>query len=1455
MDAADLVRDIKKIRQRGALRTRFEDAPAVYAALTRFRPSTGVELRPADLREFLADSLDLMEDRKFAEALGPALGMDDMGRGSADRRADFAAVFDLSAETVRRADGLENQAFELLAQTIVYLVEGSPRTPSVEPPVKSDEDVGATPSLPISSGPTLGTSPQRITVNVPQDVGTTYQRRAFDDEIDMLWASGGDRRIWLRGGPGVGKSYTARRIVQESLSIGGRGADQLVIWVDSAKEESIAEAFSKAMDLLAGATAGQVSRDQMMAKARKLHSTLTASDWRWLVVFDNANPKSLLDSGLMPTGKSPNGRVLVTTLGSDIRMSDHGKIVTAGVFSADEADSFLLRQVDSRTGGPAETALANDSRRHSLAQTLNFHPLAVSIASATIIANAMTIPEWICEFEEVDRMDHAADSPDRGGYPHLISHTWQIALEKAAEGLPPGVARRAALVGAVLDPDGYPTWLWDHEALTSWVGNGEKLARRHGRPVVMQALEEYGVTEFVGRNWASGRLTMHQLAARAIRESAQSAELSELVDILTEAFLIRVTERKVEPASEFRRHLEVVLALTAISERSATTCRALLVYFHSGRGRELEVAAQRLEAQASVVEDVGGTTARAYFAQGFADNAIKREEGGDYEQAAPLWTRASELYEACLSDPNATPYERASWLFSIATAQDHLHNRAAASAAWEQSAQFITEALGSDVSVSERITLVSRIAELGEEIPDIPALRQALKETVEVAEELDLAVPEPEDLPDEDSLAETALSYMESGRFLHLAHHSLSAMRHLDHAAQLYKQAESAEEQAALLELARVQVFDEAWDQAEDTLTTLISVAPDHSEAGVLRASVRARKGSGYTLDLVPAEEKWLEKQRERELMNSVDSTLLVELGKHDAHTALLRELADTAYSSGRLSEHADFESMALEELRSRSEDEPGTIEDQLLSAYQSTQSAMVQAERWADAIKIGEQAKQLALTLNALDPDEANSLMAATLISFLLGRAHAEEGNCQEAETAYTESLANAEQVPVTDAEYESVRLLSAAALERLGDVLGEQERYKEAEDAYTQALAIDPNNTDVLLDLGDVLQEQERYPEAETAYTQALQHAQQALAINPDSEFAHLVATRVLLKFGAALEALERYQEATQQMLAVNLDSELAHLLASTSALEGLGAAIKAQERYQESETTYTQALQHTQQVLDINPDSEFAHLLTASALRELSDVLQAQERHQEAETTYTQALQHTQQVLAINPDSEFAHDFAAVRGTEEIGAAIKAQERYQEAETAYTQARQRTQQALAIIPDSEGAHIVAATRGLQELGAALEGQERYPEAETTYIQARQHAQQMLAINPDSEGAHIVATRILQGLGAVLQAQERYPEAETTYTQALQHTQQALAINPDSEYARRLATSALQELGDVLQAQERYPEAETTYTQALQHTRKILILNPENDRVQTLHDDLADELHSLQLRDATDQ
>ena len=149
----------------------------------------------------------------------------------------------------------------------------------------------------------------RLVIGSPRDLGTGYQRRGFDDEVDRVWAEGGDRRVWLRGAPGLGKSFTALRVWHEALEGAREEREQILIWVDSADPATIVDALSRAMDLvpqLHGHASGD-SADPPLQRAQSFLTLLAGTTLRWLVIYDGADPGAAIEAGLVPPGGTRTG--------------------------------------------------------------------------------------------------------------------------------------------------------------------------------------------------------------------------------------------------------------------------------------------------------------------------------------------------------------------------------------------------------------------------------------------------------------------------------------------------------------------------------------------------------------------------------------------------------------------------------------------------------------------------------------------------------------------------------------------------------------------------------------------------------------------------------------------------------------------------------------------------------------------------------------------------------------------------------------------------------------------------------------------------------------------------------------------------------------------------------------------------------------------------------------------
>lgn len=578
----------------------------------------------------------------------------------------------------------------------------------------------------------------RVLVGAPAEVGADYQWRGSDTEIEELWARGGDRRIWVRGGPGLGKSYTARRLMQEAVANTGADRDALLIWVPSADADAVIEALAAAVDRLRlqGFPVPGSTQDSSERKTRSLLGLLAVSTWRWLIVLDNVDARSVIEARLVPPGGNPNGRVLLTTLGQDPRIASHGHVVTAQLFTSEEAEAYLRSDVHFAGRAPGPLSRAPEAQSRKLAQTVGHHPLALSIAASTISANAMTLPEWIDEFTAAETMDAAADEPDRGGYPHLLGATWQVVLVKASEGLPQGLVQRAAIVAALQDPDGHPTWLWDRDAVAGWVAGGAALARHHRVPVALQRLVDSGLIELRG-TWRGGQVALHQLAARAVREGTVAAGLTDIAVILLEQWLLQLTANpQAAQPDTLRRNLRPIAALPDLPAPARRMAAALLAYAKPTETFVDRSMAARLEPYLAV----GGVIVRIMLGEQWIEIGDEEAALGRTAQARASYQRAADLYRPLVDDPALNDDELASCLIHLGDLEDHLGNPAQAQAIRFR-ARKVLERLGDTTSYSDKFIghladLVTVHDHLGNQDQKEQALRRAERLVTKASEEL-----------------------------------------------------------------------------------------------------------------------------------------------------------------------------------------------------------------------------------------------------------------------------------------------------------------------------------------------------------------------------------------------------------------------------------------------------------------------------------------------------------------------------------------------------------------------------------------------------------------------------------------------------------------------------------------------------------------------------------------------
>ena len=290
---------------------------------------------------------------------------------------------------------------------------------------------------------------------------------------------------------------------------------------------------------------------------------------------------------------------------------------------------------------------------------------------------------------------------------------------------------------------------------------------------------------------------------------------------------------------------------------------------------------------------------------------------------------------------------------------------------------------------------------------------------------------------------------------------------------------------------------------------------------------------------------------------------------------------------------------------------------------------------------------------------------------------------------------------------------------------------RLAEAEKAYHQILATQPDQFDSLHLLGIVFHQR-------GDHAQALRHIDLALKINPNN-------IPALNNRGIALKELQRFEEAL-----ASYDRALALWPDYAEALLGRASALKELQRFEAALASYDRAL-------TLRPDLADAHV-------HRGNVLHALQRFDEALASYDRA-------LALRPDLAEAH---ANRGS-----ALHALERFEEALAShdralvlrpdYAEARYNRGNALHALKRFEAAladyeHALALrpdyVEALANRGVTLHELKRFEAALASYDRA-------LAVRPDYAEAFV-------NRGVTLHELKRFEEALASYDRAL-------ALRPD--------------------------------------------------------------------------
>ncbi|MGW2410352.1 tetratricopeptide repeat protein [Streptomyces sp. NPDC001739] len=290
--------------------------------------------------------------------------------------------------------------------------------------------------------------PHQVGVLPPRAL--SFQHRAEVDQLRTAVDSGGTAVLSqvLTGAGGVGKTQMAADYARTAWDSGGV---DVLVWITASSRSAITAGCAQAgVEVLAAdpSNAEQAARGFLAW----LEPKAGQKPCRWLVVLDDvADPADM--RGWWPPASS-HGRVLVTTRRREAALTGAGRrLVTVGLFTPQDAAAYF-------------TAVLAAHDRHeptdhidSLAADLGYLPLALAQAAAYIIDADLTC----ASYRELlaDQITKLGDLlPEPGALPDdqtaTVAATWSLAIERANQIRPAGLARPMLQLVALLDPNGIP---------------------------------------------------------------------------------------------------------------------------------------------------------------------------------------------------------------------------------------------------------------------------------------------------------------------------------------------------------------------------------------------------------------------------------------------------------------------------------------------------------------------------------------------------------------------------------------------------------------------------------------------------------------------------------------------------------------------------------------------------------------------------------------------------------------------------------------------------------------------------------------------------------------------------------------------------------------------------------------------------------------------------------------
>jgi len=295
----------------------------------------------------------------------------------------------------------------------------------------------------------------------------------------------------------------------------------LLVWVPAGNRTGIVAGFAQAAADLDTASPGETAD----AAAKRFLGWLSRTGRRWAVILDDVTSAADLD-GLWPQGES--GQVVVTTRLPEAELRDGGRTVLGvPAFSRREALAYLNSRL---TGYPDQRIEALD-----LAEDTGGLPLSLAQAAAVVAGSETTCRDYRLAYAE--RLRNTTGTVVDGCPPSMLA-SWSLAVERAHEVAPAGLAWPALAFAAMLDAGGIPAAVLTSPTACRYVTGRWQLGA-DDQDLVRAAfhnLEKFGLVS-VDKTSAARTVWVHHAVQAAVRAYLPPADAEQTVMAAASALL------------------------------------------------------------------------------------------------------------------------------------------------------------------------------------------------------------------------------------------------------------------------------------------------------------------------------------------------------------------------------------------------------------------------------------------------------------------------------------------------------------------------------------------------------------------------------------------------------------------------------------------------------------------------------------------------------------------------------------------------------------------------------------------------------------------------------------------------------------------------------------------------------------------------------------------------------